>query len=66
MLVEELDEELDVDVEEEPAVVVLVSPSILITLVRTLFKSTLRFSRTLAATPSPSLIKPRSRCSVPI
>ena len=42
------------------------SPSILTTLLLTLFKSTPRFSSTLAATPSPSRIKPSSRCSVPI
>ena len=42
------------------------SPSIFTTLLLILFKSTPRFSRTRAATPSPSLIKPRSRCSVPI
>ena len=42
------------------------SPSIFITLLLTLFKSTPRFSRTLAATPSPSRIKPKSKCSVPI
>ena len=42
------------------------SPSILTTLLLILFKSTPRFSKTLAATPSPSLIKPNKRCSVPI
>jgi len=43
-----------------------VSPSILITCVLTLVRSILRFSSTLAATPSPSLIKPNRRCSVPM
>ena len=43
-----------------------VSPSMRITWVRTLARSTPRFSRTRAATPSPSLIKPSSRCSVPM
>ena len=43
-----------------------VSPSILITCVLTFVKSMPKFSRTLAATPSPSLINPRSKCSVPI
>ena len=56
--------------EAVPAVAVcgagLVSPSILMMLLLTLLRSTPRFSRTLAATPSPSLISPRSRCSVPI
>ena len=43
-----------------------VSPSILITWVLTFVRSILRFSRTLAATPSPSLIKPNNKCSVPM
>ena len=43
-----------------------ISPSILTTLLLTLFKSTQRFSKTLAATPSPSLIRPNNKCSVPI
>ncbi len=58
---EELEEE-----EEDDDEVGFDSPNILTTLLLTLFKSTPRFSNTLAATPSPSLIKPRSRCSVPI
>ena len=48
------------------ACVGFVSPSIFITLLRTLFRSTPKFSSTLAATPSPSRISPRSKCSVPI
>ena len=58
-----LEEELHTPAE---AVWGLESPSILTTLLLTLFKSTPRFSRTLAATPSPSRIKPKSKCSVPI
>ena len=54
------------DEPDEPDELVFVSPSILITFERHLFKSTPRFSKTLAATPSPSLIKPSKRCSVPM
>jgi hypothetical protein len=36
------------------------------TAVRTLASSTFMFSRTRAATPSPSRTSPRSRCSVPM
>ena len=42
------------------------SPNIFTTFVLILLRSTPRFSRTLAATPSPSLINPKSKCSVPI
>ena len=55
-----------------PAVVVwgpwpvLDSPSSFMTLLRHLFRSTPKFSRTFAATPSPSLINPKRRCSVPM
>ncbi len=49
-----------------PVVTSAVSPNIRITWVRTFDRSTPRFSRTLAATPSPSLIRPKSRCSVPM
>ena len=49
-----------------PAVTSAVSPNMRITWVRTLDKSTPRFSKTLAATPSPSRISPSNRCSVPI
>ena len=62
-------EELEEDEEPDalPAVACgFVSPSILTTLALILFKSTPRFSKTRAATPSPSRIKPRSKCSVPI
>ncbi|GCA89860.1 hypothetical protein MiTa_03213 [Microcystis aeruginosa NIES-4264] len=52
--------------EDEPAATSAVSPNILITWVRTFERSTPRFSRTLAATPSPSRISPKRRCSVPI
>ena len=40
--------------------------ALLTTFVLILFKSTPKFSSTRAATPSPSLIKPKSKCSVPI
>ncbi len=43
-----------------------VSLSILKTLLLILPTSTLRLSRTLAATPSPSRISPNNKCSVPI
>ena len=70
MLEEEEDEEDDdaevEDDEPDAAPDGFDSPSIFTTLLLTLFKSTPRFSRTLAATPSPSLIKPKSKCSVPI
>ena len=52
--------------DDEPDELVLVSPNILIILERHLFSSTPKFSRTFAATPSPSLIKPSKRCSVPM
>mmetsp|Transcript_1043 Transcript_1043/g.3425 ORF Transcript_1043/g.3425 Transcript_1043/m.3425 type:complete len:227 (+) Transcript_1043:1787-2467(+) len=42
------------------------SPTILITCDRILLGSASRFSSTRAATPSPSLNKPRSKCSVPM
>ena len=49
-----------------PEVTSAVSPSMRITWVRTLARSTPRFSSTRAATPSPSRIRPSSRCSVPM
>jgi len=49
-----------------PAPTSAVSPSMRITWVRTLARSTPRFSSTRAATPSPSRIRPSSRCSVPM
>ena len=49
-----------------PVLTSAVSPSNLITWVRTLERSSAKFSSTLAATPSPSLINPSKRCSVPI
>ena len=68
LLAEELEED-DEDPEPlptpEPAVG-LESPNILTTLLLTLFKSTPKFSSTRAATPSPSRIKPKSKCSVPM
>ena len=61
-------EEDDVEEELPPPVVAwgFDSPNILITLLLTLLRSTPKFSRTRAATPSPSRIKPNKRCSVPI
>ena len=49
-----------------PAETSAVSPNIRITWVRTLDKSTPKFSKTLAATPSPSRISPSNKCSVPM
>ncbi len=50
-----------VDPEDEPEADGLDSPSILTTLLLTLFRSTPKFSKTLAATPSPSRIKPKKK-----